>query len=98
MSIRRAASWAQPRQESSVPRGARTTRGPAPAGARADTAPALDALSVTVMAGWYAARSFAQPHDHLFPVPLVTERGDGHDRVALGEADVVGVDAAGAGR
>src|SRR5688572_10735971 len=30
MSIRRAASWAQPRQLSSGPRGARTGRGPAP--------------------------------------------------------------------
>src|SRR5688572_22373843 len=30
MSIRRAASWAQPRQVSSGPRGARTGRGPAP--------------------------------------------------------------------
>src|SRR5690348_12186573 len=30
MSIRRAASWAQPRQLISVPRGARTGRGPAP--------------------------------------------------------------------
>ena len=89
MSIRSAASCGQPRQLSSVPRGARTGRGPAAAGG---------VLAIADESTSRGSASVAQPLDDAFAEPAgLADRYDGDDRLLVGQVDVVRVAAAAAG-